>query len=73
MKFSGKSKADFSSRSKSVLGEQGKETGLAFIVVSEWDWVRGPICIIWTSHQALKKGASGSLICFDRYGAEGKG
>lgn len=46
MKFSGKSKADFSSRSKSVLGEQGKETGLAFIVVSEWDWVRGPICII---------------------------
>ena len=36
MKLSGKSWAGFSSRFKSVLGEKGKETGLAFILVSEW-------------------------------------
>ena len=36
MKLSGKSWAGFSSRLKSVLGEKGKETGLATILVSEW-------------------------------------
>lgn len=72
MKIS-ESRAVFPSRPQNVFRKKRKETGLAFVVISGWSWVRIPTCTIWTSHQSLKEEATGFLISFPRYGAKGKG